>query len=186
MVVGLARLAPRAHQRQDPGVLPIQAIALTLIAAAGDCLFVTNTRTLVLPTCDIGPATIERLREEAAPEHSVEKVRLRAAGRYHRGMARPSCTTVVRGNEELERRLEVAELERVSAEVARLSAEEERDRAIRQRDQALSELKRARSGQRSATRPPLRGGEGIEARHSGTPADAAAPEGAPARLQAGG
>jgi hypothetical protein len=162
------------------------AITLPLLLAAGDCYFVTNTRTLVLPTCDIGPATIERLAGDAAPERSIEAARRRNAGPYRGGVARSVCTTVVRGSEELERRLELAEQERVTAEVARLAAEQERDVALRQREQALDELRRARMGRPAAAGPQPVKGAGTASRHLKAGPGRAASDGAPARAQAGG
>jgi hypothetical protein len=117
-------------------------LALRLIAAApDDCYFVTNTRILVVP-CDIGPATIDELTEEPPPSKAAT-VQLQSpggpAGRRSRALPRPQPVAPL-GHQELERRLQMAEDERITAVAERLAAEQARDRAIAQRDAARHEL----------------------------------------------
>lgn len=117
----------------------IPALALTLqllLAAEGSCYFVGNTQTLVLPSCDIGPATIAELTERSAP---------RGAVRYQRRPGAPAARTAYVGaGGALERRLEVAEQGRTEAVARRLSAEAVRDQALEQRAEALRSLAAAR------------------------------------------
>jgi hypothetical protein len=122
------------------------ALALTLavrliVAAPDDCYFVTNTRILVVP-CDIGPATIDDLTEEPPPSKAATG-RLRRpagpAGRRNRPFPRPQPVAPL-GYQELERRLDTTEDQRITAVAERLTAEQARDRAIAQRDAARREL----------------------------------------------
>jgi len=126
--------AARGHDR---GMTPALALALQLILAAeGSCYFVGNTQTLVLPSCDIGPATIAELTERSAP---------RAAASAPRRAGAPAARTAYVGvGGAMERRLEVAEQERTEAVARRLAAEAARDQALAQRSEALRSLAEAR------------------------------------------
>jgi hypothetical protein len=115
------------------------ALVLHLLLNAHDgCWVVTNTRITRLPRCDFGPATVEMLTEESSPGT--------AAGTPPpwRNVPRGGCTTEVRGNDELERRLARAEQERLTAVSQRVTAEQERDQALRERDGARRDLERLR------------------------------------------
>jgi hypothetical protein len=123
-------------------VTPGFALALQLLLAAdGECYFIGNTRILPLPSCDLSPSTVEELTE--APDAvSAASLQRQSTGRTNRrrGAVRiPRPTVVVRGNEELERRLEIADQEKVTAVAERVTAEQERDAARRERDTALRE-----------------------------------------------
>lgn len=128
----------------------LTAFALTmrvLLAADGDCYFVGNTRILQLATCDISPATIAELTEDPAPATRASLQQRPAAPGTRRfgAVPRPAPRTVVlRGNEELERRLELAQQERIDAVARRLAAERQRDLAFGQRAEALQDLTAAR------------------------------------------
>jgi hypothetical protein len=117
-------------------------LALRLIVAApDDCYFVTNTRILVVP-CDIGPATIDELTEEPPPSKAatVQLQRpISPAGRRNFPFPRPQPVAPM-GHQELERRLETAEDQRITAVAERLAAEQARHRALAQRDAARREL----------------------------------------------
>lgn len=118
------------------------AIALTLrllLAANGDCYFVSNTRILSLPSCSIGPSTIAELTEDPAPPSLKQAQQRRPVGR-----ARARPILAVRGNEELERSLETEQRERIDAVARRLVAERQRDLALQERDAALQALAVAR------------------------------------------
>lgn len=117
----------------------VTALTLTvqlLLAAEGDCYFVGNTRTLVLPSCDIGPATIAELTERSAKRTASQAQRLHGAPAMRRAVVSPAGA--------LERRLEVAEQERTEAVARRLAAEAARDQARAQRSEALRSLAAAR------------------------------------------
>jgi hypothetical protein len=110
-------------------------------AAAGDCHFVTNTRILVIPTCDIGPSTIDALTEDPGPSAAprVDPRRRGGPARPGRTAARP-LVVAPRDAGELERRLELEQQERITAVARRLSAERQRDLALRERDAAVAAL----------------------------------------------
>jgi hypothetical protein len=122
------------------------ALALTLalrlmVAASDDCYVVTNTRILVVP-CDIGPATIDELTEEPPPSKAATVQPQRAvgpAGRRNRASPRPQPVAPL-GQQELERKLQDAEDQRITAVAERLAAEQARGRAIAQRDASRREL----------------------------------------------
>ncbi len=120
------------------------AVALPLILAAGaPCYFISNTRIRALPSCDIDPSTIDELTEQPAPASMASaQQRQFAHGRWNRAIVR--STIVVRGNEELERRLELADQQRLDAVAERIAVEKQRDIALQQRDRALRELAKAR------------------------------------------
>lgn len=130
----------------DPQVIPGFALALQLVLAAdGPCYFIGNTRILPLPTCDISPSSVEGLTEEPTAV-SAASLRPQSPGRARRNRAAPRAprpTYVVRGNEELERRLEIADQEKVTAVAERVTAEQERDTAQRERDDARRERDQA-------------------------------------------
>lgn len=113
------------------------ALVLRLVAVAGgDCHLVTNSRIIVLPSCEIGPATIAQLTEDPAPSSSV---RAGAPGRLGFGSAARPAPALL-STTELQHRLDVAEGERVAAVSQRYIAERERDAARRDRDAALREV----------------------------------------------
>lgn len=130
-------LPPRGRAAHDRRVTLPLTIGL-LLAAGGDCYFIGNTRILRLPSADLDPGTIAELTEDPSPAHAAGLARQppRWRGRSPRA---PMPAVVVRGNEELERRLEEAQRQRMDAVAERLGAEAARDAALRQRDLALRE-----------------------------------------------
>lgn len=115
------------------------ALALQLVVAAhSGCYVVTNTRITKLPTCDFGAATAEMLTEEPTPRSPSAL----APGRRYAW--NPAGTSVVRGDDELEHRLELTEQERLAAAAKSVAATQERDEALRERDRALRELQNLR------------------------------------------
>jgi hypothetical protein len=119
-------------------------MVLPLLLTSGDrCYFVSNTRIRLLPSCDIDPSTIDELTEDPSPTSAAAaQLRWAPGARWSRPTPRPSI--VVRGNEELERRLEVVEQEKIDAVAQRVTAEAQRDIAMRQRDEAKRDLAIAR------------------------------------------
>jgi DNA repair exonuclease SbcCD ATPase subunit len=132
-----------------------------LVAAAGDCFFVSNTRIVLVPSCDFRPAAMAELRadteepEPARPQTFEAQRRSATALRWMRASARDARPFLdVRQYRELQRRLEIAERQqRIAEEQRRLSererniaerrrraAERERSLALEQRDAALKEL----------------------------------------------
>jgi hypothetical protein len=129
------------------------ALALAPLAAEAEgCYFVTNTRIHVLPSCDIGPRTIDALTEDpgpsdrsAAPQRRVSPMRRGSSpARAPRYPAAPFTDA------ELARKLELAEDRRLTAVARRVSAEWERDAALEARDEALRQLERLRRGRADA------------------------------------
>lgn len=129
-------------------MIPALALALPLLltsapargASTAPCYFVSNTRIRLLPSCSISPSTIDQLTEEPTAAATPGQPTWRGAGRWRPVPARPA----VLGDQELERRLEVAQQERADATARRVTAEAERDAALRERDAALRELAAAR------------------------------------------
>jgi len=152
----LRRSSPALPWRHDPGVTSALMLVIGLLLADdGSCHFVTNTRILELPTCDIGPATIDELTEDpSASSAASARDRLRRPGPVaHRGRAAArgaAPVLMVRGNEELERRIEREQRERIEAVTERLAAEHARDVALQERDAARRELAAAREALRAA------------------------------------
>jgi hypothetical protein len=75
---GLAPAALAADRRggHDRGVTLALALALPLIvAAAGECYLVTNTRIVLVPSCDLSPAGVAEILSEIGPEPERERVR---------------------------------------------------------------------------------------------------------------
>ncbi len=134
----------------------VLALAVRLLLATdGSCYFVGNTRILVLPSCDIGPATIAELTEEPTPPTAAGLIQARrhALRAYPgRGGAVPAQAAVmVRGDQELERRLVREQQRRIDEVRRRLEAEHERDLARRQREVAERRLDEARQALSTAT-----------------------------------
>lgn len=47
--------------------MTLAVLTLQLISAAGECYFVSNTRIVVLPSCDFSPAAMAALEAEEPP-----------------------------------------------------------------------------------------------------------------------
>lgn len=120
-------------------VLAFHVLAL----AREDCHLVTNHQILILPTCDLSPATVAQLTENPRRSTNTVSVGPTSMGRRDHGRtAHP--LPVALSPVELQHRLETAEEERVAAISQRLVAERERDAARRDRDAAKRELKAVR------------------------------------------
>ncbi len=48
------------------------ALALRLISSAGECYYVSNTRIVVLPSCDFSPAAMAALEAEEPPPTAAQ------------------------------------------------------------------------------------------------------------------
>lgn len=132
-------LAPSmAHTRRVPLAL---TLALRLLLTAGDCYFVTNTRILVLPTCDVSPDTIDALTEDPGPSRASAVPPRPAAWAARRGQPwRPQPPVATVGTKELESKLRDEQERRIAEVARRLAAEQQRDAALRERDRALTKL----------------------------------------------
>jgi hypothetical protein len=158
-------------------VLVPLALTLRLLVAAGDkCYFVGNSRLVELPSCALSPSTIDDLTEEGAPASSRSLQSFRAGTRLPAFQSRRS-TVVVRGNEELEQRVEEAEQRRVDAVAQKVVAEEQQREAEQQRDAAARQLAAARK-ELSALRAKV---ERLERSGCGKPDRPAARNGRPRR-----
>jgi hypothetical protein len=117
-----------------------------LVAADGDCYFVTNTRILIVPSCDVSSATIEALTEDPGPPERgrIEPQRRGPGARPGRSLPRAMRSIDPAGEKQLRRKLEIAQAQRISAVAERLSAERARDLAIQERDAARRRLAAAR------------------------------------------
>lgn len=120
------------------------ALTLRLLTAAGEeCYFIGNSRLVELPSCAISPATIDELTEKGTPAstHSLQSLR---QGERPRAFQAQRSTVVVRGDDELKRRVEDAEQRRVDAVAQKVVAEEQRRAAELERDASLRKLAAAR------------------------------------------
>ena len=146
---------------------PGLTLALRLVvAAASDCYFVTNTRILILPTCDLSPETIEALTEDPRPSSRSAALSRPAAWAGSRNQppwrAQP---TALPGTADLRRELDDEQQRRLGEVERRLAAERQRDLALHERDEALKRLAvlrgelaaaRARSGRQASRAPDAR------------------------------
>jgi hypothetical protein len=124
-------------------VLAMQVV----LGGGGPCHLVTNTQILILPSCDVSPATIEELTPDPGlAAHALSAGLVGPGNAFRRGAARaPPPMVVPLSAGELQRRLEVSEADRVSAVAERVSLEHERDVALRERDAARRALRTARN-----------------------------------------
>ena len=133
-------------------------LAHLVIGADAGCMVVTNTRMLELPSCNLPPADLESLAQDPTPP-AVAPVAGR--GPYGRPFGRPSpaCVVEVRGNDLLERKLALAEEERLEAVRRRVAAEQELEAALAELATLRSSLAQCRSVTGKAGARPRRGPE---------------------------